>query len=340
MLRDSPCSFCEAAEGETVAKVQFWDLQVSDVVKCPRCSLSQLDPKLSAEVTARGCQAYFELQNQNENLQDQQRNSWRAFRRGVAFASRLRSRGIVPRDVLEYGPGDGYFARGLQHVFPEARITCVDIVDDLLNSLRHEHGFATLKAEPGFLPEELHDCFDLVVARDVIEHVNEPKLALREAFRILRPGGYLHTLTPNGHEDLWTLRLAYRKGRAPSELLLNHVNYFDAEGYARYCESLGFKRIAVYLYNLKWFFRGRGWRDHPKLVAKLTQGRPSGATPKATVESSRPRSAVVMNSTLLRFPRLFAIYCRAKDFYCFHLPASSKVGHEIFALLQKPAKPL
>ncbi|HYQ16729.1 MAG TPA: methyltransferase domain-containing protein, partial [Polyangiaceae bacterium] len=39
--------------------------------------------------------------------------------------------------------------------------------------------------------------FDAVVSMDVIEHVLEPLPWLREALRVLRPGGHLFLTTPN-----------------------------------------------------------------------------------------------------------------------------------------------
>lgn len=47
--------------------------------------------------------------------------------------------------------------------------------------------------------------FDLVVSMDVVEHVVDPSPWLREALRVLRPGGTLFLTTPNYAS--WSLRL-------------------------------------------------------------------------------------------------------------------------------------
>ncbi len=39
--------------------------------------------------------------------------------------------------------------------------------------------------------------FDLVYSTNVLEHVKDPRLVLRESLRILRPGGYLQFVVPN-----------------------------------------------------------------------------------------------------------------------------------------------
>ena len=46
------------------------------------------------------------------------------------------------------------------------------------------------------------DSFDVVICREVIEHVLDDRPLLLEIKRVLRPGGYLHITTPNGYNML------------------------------------------------------------------------------------------------------------------------------------------
>jgi SAM-dependent methyltransferase len=62
--------------------------------------------------------------------------------------------------------------------------------------------------------------FDLVVANDVLEHVASPKRTLREAHRVLRPGGHFFAATPNRlalrpdpHVRLWGVGWLPRRWR-------------------------------------------------------------------------------------------------------------------------------
>jgi SAM-dependent methyltransferase len=41
-----------------------------------------------------------------------------------------------------------------------------------------------------------NECFDIVVSNDVLEHVVDPNRALKEIFRVLRPGGMLFLTVP------------------------------------------------------------------------------------------------------------------------------------------------
>ncbi len=43
------------------------------------------------------------------------------------------------------------------------------------------------------------ESFDVVICRDVIEHVLDAEKAMQEARRVLRPGGYYYLSTPNGY---------------------------------------------------------------------------------------------------------------------------------------------
>jgi SAM-dependent methyltransferase len=52
-----------------------------------------------------------------------------------------------------------------------------------------------------------HDSFDLVASSWVLEHVARPVAFFREVGRVLRPGGWFVTVTPNGqHYATWIIR--------------------------------------------------------------------------------------------------------------------------------------
>lgn len=51
-------------------------------------------------------------------------------------------------------------------------------------------------ASNGFFPFR-GSTFDLCLMLDVVEHLPDPRVAIREGFRVLRPGGFLLVCTPN-----------------------------------------------------------------------------------------------------------------------------------------------
>ena len=123
------CGFREAL---AIAEADFWDLQHSTIAKCTNCGHIQLDPMLTTEATETGCNAYLLEEILHTPVKEQERNLVRNWRRGILFASQIKRKGFHPESILEFGPGSGYFGSGIQHIFPDCRITVVDIVDDVL----------------------------------------------------------------------------------------------------------------------------------------------------------------------------------------------------------------
>jgi 2-polyprenyl-3-methyl-5-hydroxy-6-metoxy-1,4-benzoquinol methylase len=97
-------------------------------------------------------------------------------------------------------------------------------------------------------------CFDVVVGLQVLEHVQDPAAAIREVYRILKPGGWFYLTCPNylsfyeGHYDvvwlpllpkfLGSLYLRFR-GR-PTEFLNSSITYTTLPGVRRMLWRCGF----------------------------------------------------------------------------------------------------
>ncbi len=92
------------------------------------------------------------------------------------------------RRILDLGCGAGDFGRFRPSPAIEVFGVDADPVAVELAS-RHERAMRVdLDREP--LPFE-HETFDGVLARDIFEHLREPWNAIREAYRVLRPGGVI-----------------------------------------------------------------------------------------------------------------------------------------------------
>ena len=267
VTRQEHCRICGSLEGIKIAETEFWDLQHCDIVQCTSCKLIQLDPMINAHHTEIGCHAYYFKELLETPLQEQQRNLVRNYRRGIVFARSLQKKGYHPETLLEFGPGSGYFSAGIQFIFPECKITFADIVEDVLKNNQEIHGYIAFRGSP----EDIHlfeeRKFDLIIARDILEHVTDIGKVITNIATLLNRSGLFHFITPNGKEDVWGHYLNWEFRKEPSELLINHVNYFDGSGLLSCLADSGFSKIDYFTYQVKYTLRGKGWKHIKKLAA-------------------------------------------------------------------------
>lgn len=98
-------------------------------------------------------------------------------------------------DVLEVGTGGGFNAEALLRRFPDWRLTATDYDPEMVDLARRrlaslDHGVNLEQADATALRYD-DGSFDLVIAIGVLHHVGAWERAVREAARVLRPGGAL-----------------------------------------------------------------------------------------------------------------------------------------------------
>lgn len=90
--------------------------------------------------------------------------------------------------------------------------------------------------------------FDAVTLTDVLEHIPEPRRALRRVHAMLAPGGWVSIKVPNGPAQLAKerVRALVRPGYRPSIANnLVHVNHFTVDAMRDALEREGFTRVTV-----------------------------------------------------------------------------------------------
>lgn len=96
-------------------------------------------------------------------------------------------------EVLDVGAGDGY---SLELALIEGwGVFAVNLLAEDMAAC-HRKGIPCAKRDMHDLPEWWVNRFKLVFARHVFEHSPFPMLALGEAHRVMKPGGYLYMETP------------------------------------------------------------------------------------------------------------------------------------------------
>ena len=97
-------------------------------------------------------------------------------------------------DVLDFGAGTGGFTHELRSLGSFSSIEAVDLLDFGVERLPGVHWFfSDLNMALPRPPE----CYDVIVAVEVVEHLENARALAREWFRLLRPNGRVIFSTPN-----------------------------------------------------------------------------------------------------------------------------------------------
>jgi ubiquinone/menaquinone biosynthesis C-methylase UbiE len=133
-----------------------------------------------------------------------------------------------PATVLEVGVGEGEISTKLRSLYPEARIIGIDLYDDSLAAEWRMRGLFGAHADIARLPFAPL-AFDLVMAIEVLEHVDDPEAALAELVRVSRGGMVLSV----PREPIWRVANMVR-GKYLADLgnTPGHVQHWSRRGFA------------------------------------------------------------------------------------------------------------
>lgn len=167
---------------------------------------------------------------------------------------------LKPGKVVDLGCGNGLVS------FDFGDVTGVDISEARLKQAE-KNGLKVKKAD--VLNTGLPDGeYDVVVATDLIEHMQRPYDLLLEANRLLREEGQLFLETPNAINFERFLSLAFKeKTREESP---NHLYLFDRISLTEMLTRTDFKIDKIYYVG----FTFPGWRWLMKKLAKKKPGKP------------------------------------------------------------------
>jgi len=196
------------------------------IVRCRRCGMRCRDPQ-EEDLAAAYAAA----------VDDDYVAEWPArqatFERSLAQLHRFIK---PPGDLLDVGCSTGFFLR----VAREAgwRVTGLE-PSQWAGGLARAEG---LRVVEGTLEQRAlgDERFDVVTLWDVIEHVRDPRGALRAAFELLRPGGVI-ALTTMDIESL----VARLLGARWPHLMRMHLCYFARRHMRELAASAGFEQIHI-----------------------------------------------------------------------------------------------
>ena len=157
-------------------------------------------------------------------------------RRLKTLANRVEKAQQRPLQILDIACGLGYGSKILANSLG-AQIKAIDLSPEALEYAAKNHAHPNVELIQGTVLEipAQNESFDVVVCYETIEHVDleQAFLALREFWRILRPGGVLYISTPNRYFT-FLLQLMGMKNEF-------HFYEFRPEQLERFLTQHGFK---------------------------------------------------------------------------------------------------
>jgi 2-polyprenyl-3-methyl-5-hydroxy-6-metoxy-1,4-benzoquinol methylase len=144
--------------------------------------------------------------------------------------------------VLDFGAGTGHLA---QRLVESGRFETVDAADIVDYGAEPAVGVHWIFSDLNERLPVAEGTYDLVVAAEVIEHLENPRFLAREWFRILRPGGVVLVSTPN-NESWRSLISLLARGHYTAFTGDNypaHINAFLRKDLERILTEAGFRDV-------------------------------------------------------------------------------------------------
>ncbi len=156
---------------------------------------------------------------------------------------------LTGKNILTLGCG---MANDLWHLAAANHIVGVDYAGTGL-AIAREHGIDVhefdLNRGTRFAFEDAS--FDVVICKDILEHLLEPLLVLHEVRRVLKPDGYVIISVPNHFALPMRLRMLFGRGLIYRSLLgghddyeewnYMHIRFFTFRGFKRFLQEAGFR---------------------------------------------------------------------------------------------------
>jgi ubiquinone/menaquinone biosynthesis C-methylase UbiE len=134
---------------------------------------------------------------------------------------------LKPKNILEIGCAAGHLTYSLKEIFPEVRVTGIDLYKPAIQYAQKK--FPQIKfivADAHKLPFK-NRAFDLIICSETIEHVNNPQKVFEEIKRLLKDNGIAIIEMDSGNwlfKFIWHFWINFGKGRVWKHAHLHNLN--------------------------------------------------------------------------------------------------------------------
>ena len=126
---------------------------------------------------------------------------WFTWRNRIILRALRRAKPDISR-FLEVGCGTGFVLQAISRAWPNARLETAEIhLEGIAHAKRRVPSAVFRQLDVRFMDEPA--TFEAIGAFDVIEHIEEHELVVRNLARALKPGGVLAVTVPQ-HPGLWS----------------------------------------------------------------------------------------------------------------------------------------
>ncbi|MCQ2969334.1 MAG: class I SAM-dependent methyltransferase [Clostridium sp.] len=146
-------------------------------------------------------------------------------------------------DILDIGGGPGFYSEKILENLPNSKVTIVDIDDKLLRIAKdrlsnyYYNNRITFEKTSIYKTGIKDNTYDFVICRFVLQHLDKPVEAVREIYRILKPGGIVAIID----SDSGLMGIS-----DPSFLIKSGRSFFqELEKRARWNREIGRKLIKI-----------------------------------------------------------------------------------------------
>jgi 2-polyprenyl-3-methyl-5-hydroxy-6-metoxy-1,4-benzoquinol methylase len=237
------CPLCGVEDATSVAEgIDFEYHTAPDtftMVQCNVCSLIRLNPRPAIEELDRIYPPEY-----IPYAFEKQLSRWTNMGRNFFLRGRVRTVAQLAGEnaaILDVGCGNGGLLLLLKQFGnpgwqlagnditdrPRERLTAADIVF-------YGGRFEELTAR--------HGEWDIIIMKDVIEHLDAPGVMMTRAFEMLRPGGHLLMETPDtrGWDAKWFFKRYWGGWHFP-----RHWTIYDSDTMTRHLQQIGYDQIAI-----------------------------------------------------------------------------------------------